>query len=150
MSSSFDASSFATEWVAAWNSHDLEAILSHYASQVILTSPVAAKLTGEASGTIQGKDALRRCFAKGLELFPNLEFTFIGVMRGLSSPASDSQYSPRSAPRKLPAGERVRENSRILLRNRSGVANARWILKFYKTSASKRTPSRISSSFNVV
>src|SRR6266568_556905 len=58
-------------------------------------------------------------------------------------PASDSQYSPRSAPRKLLAGERVRGNSRILRRNRSGVAHARWILKFYKTSASKRMPSRI-------
>ncbi len=31
MSSSFDTSNFATEWVAAWNSHDPEAILSHYA-----------------------------------------------------------------------------------------------------------------------
>jgi ketosteroid isomerase-like protein len=85
MSSSFDASNFATEWVAAWNSHDLEAILSHYAPRVVLTSPVAAKLTGETSGTIHGKDALRRYFAKGLELFPNLEFTLIDVMQGLSS-----------------------------------------------------------------
>jgi ketosteroid isomerase-like protein len=85
MSSSFDASNFATEWIAAWNSHDLEAILSHYAPQVVLTSPVAAKLTGETSGTIHGKDALRRYFAKGLELFPNLEFSLIDVMQGLSS-----------------------------------------------------------------
>jgi len=85
MSSSFDASNFATEWIAAWNSHDLEAILSHCAPQVVLTSPVAAKLTGETSGTIHGKDALRRYFAKGLELFPNLEFSLIDVMQGLSS-----------------------------------------------------------------
>ena len=70
MSSSFDASNFATEWVAAWNSHDLEAILVHYAPQVVFTSPVAARLTGETSGTIQGKDALRSYFAKGLELIP--------------------------------------------------------------------------------
>lgn len=85
MSSTFDARHFATEWVAAWNSHDLDAILSHYAPRVVLTSPVAAKLTGETSGTIHGKDALRRYFAKGLELFPNLEFTLIDVMQGLSS-----------------------------------------------------------------
>lgn len=84
MSSSFDANNFATEWVAAWNSHDLEAILFHYAPRVALTSPVAAKLTGEASGTIQGKDALRLHFAKGLELFPNLDLTLIDVMQGLS------------------------------------------------------------------
>jgi predicted ester cyclase len=85
MSSSFDASNFATEWVAVWNSHDLEAILSHYAPLVVLTSPVAAKLTGETSGTIHGKDALRHYFAKGPELFPNLDFTLIDVMQELSS-----------------------------------------------------------------
>ena len=55
MSSSFDASNFATEWIAAWNSHDLEAILSHYAPQVVLTSPVAAKLTGETSAQFTEK-----------------------------------------------------------------------------------------------
>jgi hypothetical protein len=56
--------------VAAWNSYDLETIHSHYAPRVVLTSPAAAKLTGETSGTIHGKVALRRYFAKGLELFP--------------------------------------------------------------------------------
>lgn len=85
MSSSLDAMRFATEWVAAWNSHELETILSHYSPDVVLTSPVAAKLVGEPSGTIRGKDALRRYFAKGLELFPNLEFSLIDVMQGLSS-----------------------------------------------------------------
>jgi hypothetical protein len=70
MSSSLDASNFATEWVAAWNSHDLEAILFHCASRVVLNSPVAAKLTGETSGTIHGKDELRRYSRKGLSSFP--------------------------------------------------------------------------------
>ena len=71
MSRSFDARNFATQWVNAWNSHDLEAILSHCAPQVVLTLPVAAKLTGETSGTIHGRDALRCYFAKGgLSSFP--------------------------------------------------------------------------------
>jgi ketosteroid isomerase-like protein len=85
MPSSFDARNFANDWIAAWNSHDLEAILSHYAPEVTLTSPLAAKLTGESSGTICGKDALRLYFAKGLEFFPNLEFTLIDVMQGVWS-----------------------------------------------------------------
>jgi len=85
MSSSLDARSFATEWVAAWNSHELETILSHYSPDVVLTSPVVAKVIGEPSGTIHGRNALRRYFAKGLELFPNHEFTLIDVMEGLSS-----------------------------------------------------------------
>src|ERR1700733_5908907 len=38
----------------------------------------------------------------------------------------------------------------IPLRNKLGVARARWALKFYKTPASKRMPFQISSSFSVV
>ena len=42
MTSELDAKRFAREWIEAWNSHDLDAILSHYATDVVLTSPVAA------------------------------------------------------------------------------------------------------------
>ena len=31
----------AEDWVAAWNAHDLEAIISHYDERVELISPVA-------------------------------------------------------------------------------------------------------------
>ncbi len=30
---------FAQEWLNAWNSHDLEAIMAHYAEDVIFYSP---------------------------------------------------------------------------------------------------------------
>lgn len=80
-----DAKAFAHDWIEAWNSHDLDRILSHYASDVVLISPVAAKLTGDPSGTLRGKDALRSYFQKGLELFPNLQFKLVDVMQGLSS-----------------------------------------------------------------
>lgn len=77
------ASQFAAEWIAAWNSHDLAAILSHYAPGVVLTSPVAARLTGNA--TVTGLDGLSRYFARGLELFPNLSFALHDVFAGVSS-----------------------------------------------------------------
>jgi hypothetical protein len=80
-----DAKEFAKDWIDAWNSHDLDRILSHYASDVVLVSPVAAKLTGDPSGTLRGKEALRSYFQKGLELFPNLQFKLVDVMQGLSS-----------------------------------------------------------------
>jgi len=35
-----EAWSFANHWISAWNSHDLDAILSHYDDSVELTSPV--------------------------------------------------------------------------------------------------------------
>jgi predicted ester cyclase len=79
------ARNFALEWIAAWNSHDLEAIMSHYAPQVVLTSPVAARLLGEPSGMVVGSEALLNYFQRGLQVYPNLAFTLLEVMWGVSS-----------------------------------------------------------------
>jgi hypothetical protein len=76
---------FAQEWVRSWNTHDLEAILEHYADAVVLTSPVAARLLGDPSGNVRGKVGLRSYFSKGLEAYPDLRFELIDVMWGLSS-----------------------------------------------------------------
>ncbi|HUL49621.1 MAG TPA: nuclear transport factor 2 family protein [Gemmatimonadales bacterium] len=38
-----EARGLASHWIAAWNAHDLDAILSHYGDDVVLQSPVAAK-----------------------------------------------------------------------------------------------------------
>jgi hypothetical protein len=85
MISEVEAGKFADDWIQAWNSHDLEAIMSHYAPEIVLTSPTAAKLLGDSSGTIQGKEAVRSYFARGLEAFPNLTFELLDVMWGISS-----------------------------------------------------------------
>jgi ketosteroid isomerase-like protein len=76
---------FADDWIQAWNSHDLEAIMSHYATEVVLISPTAAKLLGDSSGTVQGKQAVRSYFERGLQAFPNLTFELLDVMWGISS-----------------------------------------------------------------
>src|SRR5580698_1038807 len=80
-----EARLFARRWVEAWNSHNLDAILSHYAPQVVLTSPAAAQLLGDPSGIVSGKDGLRRYFERGLTAYPNLKFELLEVMRGVSS-----------------------------------------------------------------
>lgn len=76
---------FAGQWVAAWNSHDLDAIMSHYDADVVLTSPAAAKILEDPSGTVEGNAALRNYFKRGLEVYPNLHFEITDVMFGLSS-----------------------------------------------------------------
>ena len=68
---------FSQEWIDAWNSHDLEKILSHYADDIVLTSPVAAKLCQDPSGIVKGKTALTAYFKKGLEVYPDLRFTLL-------------------------------------------------------------------------
>jgi hypothetical protein len=85
MTTELEAKAFAVEWIAAWNSHDLDAIVSHYDADVVLTSPVAAKILEGPAGTVKGDAALRNYFKRGLDLFPNLHFELLDVMSGLSS-----------------------------------------------------------------
>ncbi|HEY6180822.1 MAG TPA: nuclear transport factor 2 family protein [Terriglobales bacterium] len=80
-----EAHKFAHHWIQAWNSHDLDAIMSHYSEDVALVSPVAAKLLGDPAGAVKGKAALRAYFQKGLEFYPQLKFDLVDVMWGLSS-----------------------------------------------------------------
>lgn len=79
------AQRFADEWYAAWNAHDLDAILGHYADDVEMTSPLVSALTGRDEDRIVGKDALRAYFAAGLERFPALHFEPIGLFVGVDS-----------------------------------------------------------------
>lgn len=80
-----EANKFAEEWIAAWNSHNLDDILSHYDANVVLTSPVAANLLNDPSGTVSGIAALRNYFQRGLEAYPELHFELLDVMFGISS-----------------------------------------------------------------
>lgn len=79
------AHSLAKEWIAAWNARDLDKIMSHYNEQVMLVSPIAAKILDDPSGIVNGKEALRAYFKKGLEVYPDLKFELVDVMWGLSS-----------------------------------------------------------------
>ncbi|MGI0492728.1 nuclear transport factor 2 family protein [Alkalinema pantanalense CENA528] len=79
------ASQLAQEWFKAWNNHDLDAILSHYAEDVEFQSPFITKLLGDPSGKIVGKEALRAYFDKGLQAYPDLHFEPIQTLLGLDS-----------------------------------------------------------------
>jgi ketosteroid isomerase-like protein len=85
MISDNQAHELAQNWVEAWNAHDIDQIMSHYAEDVILASLVAAKLLNEPSGTVAGKAALQSYFKKGLEVYPDLKFELLDVMWGISS-----------------------------------------------------------------
>ena len=79
------AHELAEHWIQAWNSRDLDEIMSHYEEGVVLVSPIAAKILNNPSGTVTGKEALRKYFLKGLEVYPDLKFELVDVMWGLSS-----------------------------------------------------------------
>jgi ketosteroid isomerase-like protein len=78
------ARAFAEEWIAAWNSHDLELILTHYEEDVELRSPVAVKLL-QGDGRVRGKAALREYFELGLQAYPHLRFDLVETLWGIET-----------------------------------------------------------------
>jgi ketosteroid isomerase-like protein len=68
-----------TQWIDAWNSHDLERVLALYSDETEMTSELIPRLGFDPTGTVRGKDALRAYWRKGLEMLPNLHFTLIDV-----------------------------------------------------------------------
>lgn len=80
-----EADRFAKAWVAAWNSHDLELILSHFSEDITFTSPIAARIVPGSDGVIHGKAALREYWREGLRLLPELHFELEGIYVGVGS-----------------------------------------------------------------
>jgi ketosteroid isomerase-like protein len=77
------AERFVKEWVDAWNPHDLDKILEHYADDFEMHSPAIIQLMNEPSGNLRGKNVVRTYWAKALALVPDLKFkpqaTLLGV-----------------------------------------------------------------------
>src|SRR4029434_3719429 len=74
-----EAKRLASEWIDAWNRHDLEAIVSHYADDVEFRSPFVEKILGESSKTVKGLPKLKTYFAQGLRAYPDLYFKLMEV-----------------------------------------------------------------------
>ena len=79
------AERFAQEWIEAWNSHDLDRILSHYSDDFEFSSPRIVELMGEPSGTLVGKSAIRPYWAKALAQTPDLKFVLHTILTGINS-----------------------------------------------------------------
>jgi len=80
------AEAFAKAWIQGWNDRDAEAVLAHYSEDVEFRSPLAARLTGEPSGTVRGKQNLREYFGKALVAFPgDIHLDLLDVYQGVDS-----------------------------------------------------------------
>ncbi len=85
MISTEKAQELVQDWIEIWNSHNIDNIISQYSDDVIFTSPFVAKLLGDESGAISGKEALKSLFTKALEEYPDLKFEFHDVLIGVNS-----------------------------------------------------------------
>lgn len=79
------AQRFSDEWIAVWNSRDLEAILSHYRDDFEMQSPGIVQRMNEASGTLRGKVKVGAYWRIALDAQPDLKFQKIGVFLGARS-----------------------------------------------------------------
>jgi ketosteroid isomerase-like protein len=79
------AEHFASNWVAFWNAHDLERILSHYADDFEMSSPVIVQIANEPTGTLRGKAAVGAYWDKALQLIPDLKFELLTILVGVGS-----------------------------------------------------------------
>lgn len=79
------AERFAHEWVEAWNSHDLEAVLSHYSDDFEMSSPFIIAFSPESGGTLRGKKAVAQYWAAALEKFSDLHFVLDSAFVGADS-----------------------------------------------------------------
>jgi len=76
---------FALDWIEAWNTHDLDRILSHYTDDFELTTPFIVTVMNDPSGTLKGKARIREYWARALERFPDLKFELVDVFVGVRS-----------------------------------------------------------------
>jgi ketosteroid isomerase-like protein len=72
-----DLAALGRQWIAAWNSRDLERVLALYAEDSEMTSDRIPALGFDASGTLRGKDGLRAYWGAALQRLPNLHFDLI-------------------------------------------------------------------------
>ena len=79
------AERFARDWIEAWNAHDLDSILSHYADDIVFRSPRIALVIGEKIDFVAGKPALARYWGKALAIAKDLHFTFDRLYLGSDS-----------------------------------------------------------------
>ena len=79
------ADQFANEWIDAWNSHDLDRILSHYVEDFEMSSPLIIERKIDPSGILRGKPAIREYWAIGLAAVPPIKFELIDVHVGVNA-----------------------------------------------------------------
>lgn len=75
----------AQEWLHAWNAHDLDNIMQHYAEDVTFYSPFIQRLNNDPNGCIKGVTALRDYFQRALVAYPDLFFEPYHVLEGVNS-----------------------------------------------------------------
>ncbi|TDZ81312.1 nuclear transport factor 2 family protein [Mycobacteroides salmoniphilum] len=82
MTLTIDPEKFSRQWYAAWNAHDIEAVLAHFHDDAVFTSAYGAEIAPETGGIFRGKKAIRDYWAEALTRNPDLHFEPVGTYVG--------------------------------------------------------------------
>jgi len=74
------AQAFARDWIASWNAHDMDRILSHYTDDFEMSSPLIVERLGLPEGKLKGSKAVSEYWRPGLSTRPPLQFELIDVL----------------------------------------------------------------------
>lgn len=79
------AHKFSADWIAAWNAHDPARVLELYSDDFEMSSPYIAKIVGDNSGILKGKNAAGNYWRMGLAEYPELKFIHETTLVGAHS-----------------------------------------------------------------
>jgi hypothetical protein len=79
------AGEFARQWYAAWNAHDVDAIMACYAPGIRHSSPFIKRYNGTDDLYLDGIAAVKDYFARALVRNPTLRFDPLHITVGLES-----------------------------------------------------------------
>ena len=80
-----NAQKFAEECINSWNSHHLDAILSHYSEDIEITTPMIKAVLGIDNGSLKGKEHVADYWQKALQKITDLHFKLYEVTSGVNS-----------------------------------------------------------------
>ena len=78
------ASAIAHEWLEAWNAHDPERVVAHFAANVIVVSPLLEQLRPKSKGVLGGKREVLEYYREGLAAAGELHFELVEVCSGVA------------------------------------------------------------------
>ena len=79
------AECLAREWVEAWNRHDVNGIMAHYAENILFTSPFVLILANEPTQRCKAQPRYERILRKASRPIPELRFDLLDVLTGVRS-----------------------------------------------------------------
>jgi len=84
------AEGFAQDWAANWQAKDLDALLAHYAPEIIFRSPRIAAVLGRRQTSVSGLSDLREYWRKALDAAGAVRFEILSL--GVGSDALTILY----------------------------------------------------------